>query len=297
MIETKSRSQLETMDRVNRVVRTILSELAARVRPGISTGELGAHAERRLSELGAKPAFKGYPHPEGGPAFPAVLCTSINDEIVHGIPDPGRHVKEGDILSLDFGACIDGLFGDAALTVPVGRIEPVAQKLIDVTRDALMRGIEQVRPGNRVLDIAAAVQGHAESNGFSVVRSFVGHGIGRRLHEDPPVPNFVDRGPNPRLTPGMVLAIEPMITVGSYDVEMGTTADWRTRPTGSSAISSCPWPYGKARGSGRAPPRRAGRCRRKKRSRSRRMSRPRLTRCSASSSTTSTACSPIFPAR
>lgn len=228
MIETKSRPQLETMDRVNRVVRMILSELAARVKPGVSTGELNAHAERRLGDLGAKPAFKGYPHPDGGPAFPAVLCTSINDEIVHGIPDPGRVVKEGDILSLDFGACIDGLFGDAALTVPVGRVDGTALRLIEVTRDALMRGVEQVRPGNRVLDIAAAVQGHAEANGFSVVRSFVGHGIGRKLHEDPPVPNFVDRGPNPRLTQGMVLAIEPMIAAGSYDVEVGSDR-WTAR--------------------------------------------------------------------
>jgi len=228
MIETKSHSQLETMDRVNRVVRVILDELAAMVRPGISTGELSEHAERRLAELGAQPAFKGYPHPEGGPSFPAVLCTSVNDEIVHGIPSRGRVVKEGDILSLDFGACIDGLYGDAAVTVPVGRVDRDALRLIDVTRESLMRGIDQVRPGKRILDIAAAVQGHAEAEGFSVVRSFVGHGIGRRLHEDPPVPNFVDRGPNPRLTPGMVLAIEPMITAGTFDVEMGND-QWTAR--------------------------------------------------------------------
>ena len=220
MIETKSKSELETMDRVNRVVRQILSELSERVKPGVCTGELNAYAERRLGELGAKPAFKGYPHPDGGPSYPAVLCTSINEEIVHGIPDVSRTVQEGDILSLDFGAVIDGLYGDAAVTVPVGKIGDRAARLIDVTRVSLMKGIEQMRPGNRISDIGGAVQAHAESNGFSVVRAFVGHGIGRRLHEDPPVPNFVDRGPNPRLTPGMVLAIEPMITAGDYDVEL-----------------------------------------------------------------------------
>lgn len=220
MIETKSRTELESMDRANRVVRTILSELREKVRPGVSTGELGAYAERRLSELGAAPAFKGYPHPDGGPAFPSVICTSVNDEIVHGIPKAGRVLKDGDIVSLDFGCVVDGLYGDAAITLPVGTITEPAAKLIDVTRDSLMRGIEQVQPGNRIMDIAAAVQGHAESHGFSVIREFVGHGIGRRLHEDPPVPNFVDRGPNPRLTPGMVLAIEPMIAAGEYGVAM-----------------------------------------------------------------------------
>jgi len=220
MIETKSRAELETMDRVNRVVRTILVELVERAQPGVSTGDLNRHAEKRLAELGAKPAFKGYPHPGGGPAYPAVLCTSINEEVVHGIPAPHRTLREGDILSLDFGAVIDGLYGDAAVTVGIGKIGETASKLIDVTRDSLMRGIEKVCPGNRISDISAAVQTHAESHGFSVVREFVGHGIGRRLHEDPPVPNFVDRGPNPRLTPGMVLAIEPMIAAGDFEVEM-----------------------------------------------------------------------------
>ena len=220
MIEAKSPGELETMDRANRVVRQILGELVERVRPGVSTGELNQYAEKRLSELGAGPAFKGYPHPDGGPSYPAVLCTSINEEVVHGIPSPQRTLREGDILSLDFGAVIDGLYGDAAVTVPVGKIGETAARLIDVTRTSLMKGIEQVQAGNRVFDIAAAVQGHVEANGFSVVRSFVGHGIGRRLHEDPPVPNFVDRGPNPRLTAGMVLAIEPMIAAGDYEIEM-----------------------------------------------------------------------------
>ena len=220
MIETKSPAELETMDRSNRVVRTILEELRGMVRPGITTGDLGDHAARRLRELGAKPAFLGYPHPEGGPAFPSVLCTSINEEIVHGIPSRDRTLREGDILSLDFGAVVDGLYGDAAITVPVGGIDEDAQRLIDVTRDSLMRAVEQVRDGNRVSEISAAVQGHAEGHGFSVIRAFVGHGIGRRLHEDPPIPNFVDRGPNPRLTPGVVLAIEPMIASGDYEVEV-----------------------------------------------------------------------------
>jgi methionyl aminopeptidase len=220
VIETKSQAELETMDRANRVVRTILAELVERAKPGVSTEDLNLHAERRLTELGAKPAFKGYPHPDGGPAFPAVLCTSINEEVVHGIPSSARVLRDGDILSLDFGSCVDGLYGDAAVTVPVGQVGEKALRLIDATRESLMKGITQVRAGNRILDIAAAVQGHAEAQGFSVVRSFVGHGIGRRLHEDPPVPNFVERGPNPRLTPGMVLAIEPMITEGGFDVEV-----------------------------------------------------------------------------
>jgi len=220
VIETKSQAELESMDRANRVVRTILGELREQVRPGVSTGELGEHARRRLEELGARPAFKGYPHPDGGPPFPAVICTSVNDEIVHGIPSPGRILREGDILSLDFGAVVDGLYGDAAITVPVGRISAEAAQLVDVTRESLMKGIERVRAGNRIMDIAGAVQKHAESHGFSVIRAFVGHGIGRRLHEDPPVPNFVEPGPNPRLSEGMVLAIEPMIAAGNHDVEV-----------------------------------------------------------------------------
>jgi len=220
VIEKKSRAQVETMDRANRVVRTILDELAVMIRPGVTTGQLGEHSEKRLGEMGAAPAFKGYPHPDGGPAFPSVLCASVNDEIVHGIPDNGRTLREGDILSLDFGACVDGFYGDAAVTVPVGRVDERAMHLIKVTRESLMAGIEQVRPGNRVRDISDAVQRHAESNGFSVVRAFVGHGIGRRLHEEPAIPNFVDQGPNPRLEDGMVLAIEPMIAAGGYDIKV-----------------------------------------------------------------------------
>jgi methionyl aminopeptidase len=236
VIETKSQSELRSMDRANRIVRTILGELRGMVRPGISTGELGEHAERRLEELGARPAFRGYPHPDGGPAFPAVICTSVNEEIVHGIPSRGRVLRDGDIVSLDFGAVVDGLFGDAAITMPVGSIPEKTTLLIDVTRESLYKGIEQVRAGNRVSDISAAVQGHVESHGFSIIRAFVGHGIGRRLHEDPPVPNFVERGPNPRLTPGMVLAIEPMTAAGTWDVQMA--ADAWTAKTRDGALSA-----------------------------------------------------------
>jgi methionyl aminopeptidase len=221
--DCKSVTALQTMDHANRIVRKILEEMARRAKPGVSTGELDEYAESRLQEEGVKPAFKGY-H-----GFPAVLCASLNEEVVHGIPSKKRRLREGDILSLDFGAVADGLFADAAVTLPVGRGSEEALKLIRVTRESLLKGIEELRPGKRVQDISQAVQTHVESHGYSVVREFVGHGIGRRLHEDPQVPNFVSAGPNPKLHAGMVLAIEPMVTAGLPDVEVDRTDRWTAR--------------------------------------------------------------------
>ena len=167
MIQIHELDEVEFIRESAQIVGRCLLMLSREIRPGVSTLDLDRRAEAFIRDSGGEPAFKGYPHPEGGPSFPAVLCTSVNDEIVHGIPSRGRVVKEGDILSLDFGACIDGLYGDAAVTVPVGRVDRDALRLIDVTRESLMRGIDQVRPGKRILDIAAAVQGHAEAEGFS----------------------------------------------------------------------------------------------------------------------------------
>lgn len=208
MIVCKSKSEIEKMRRASMLVHDILQELRERVKPGITTGELDQLAERRIQEGGAKPAFKGYR------GYPKVLCTSVNEEIVHGIPS-SRVLREGDIIGLDFGVIIEGYFGDAALTVPVGRISESLRKLLRVTEESLELAIEKVRAGNRISDIGAAIQQHAESNGFSVVRDFVGHGIGTALHEDPQVPNYGIPGRGPQLKEGMVLAIEPMINEGT----------------------------------------------------------------------------------
>ncbi|MCC6749829.1 MAG: type I methionyl aminopeptidase [Deltaproteobacteria bacterium] len=210
----KSHAELQKMWTANQVVREVLSELAAMVKPGVTTGELGDRAAALVRQHRVEPAFLGY----GSPPFPAVVCVSVNDEVVHGIPNHKRVLVEGDIVSIDFGVARDGYFGDSARTVPVGEISAEAKKLLKVTEEALGRAIEQCRPGNRLRDVSSAVQTHVELNGFSVVRVFVGHGIGRRMHEDPPVPNFVGPGRNPRLRPGMVLAIEPMVNVGTHEV-------------------------------------------------------------------------------
>jgi len=171
-------------------------------------------AERKIRDLGAKPAFKGYYD------YPAVLCTSINNEIVHGIPSEARLLKSGDIVSIDTGVVLDGYYGDSAITVPVGELKPELQKLLDVTRESLEHGIEAARVGNTVGDVGAAVQEVVEKNGFSVVREFVGHGIGTKLHEDPQVPNFGKRGYGPKLRDGMVLAIEPMVNMGRPETRL-----------------------------------------------------------------------------
>ncbi|MFW6123811.1 MAG: type I methionyl aminopeptidase [Acidobacteriota bacterium] len=213
MIIYKNHKEVKLMRQSNQIVAQILNELKEMAKPGIRTKELDEYAEKRTAELGAKPAFKGYR------GFPACLCTSINEEIVHGIPS-SRSLREGDILSMDFGVVCNGFYGDAAVTVPIGEISPKAQKLIQTVKACLNQGIEQFRIGNRISDISSAVQKCVESNGFSVIRSFVGHGIGFSLHEEPQVPNFGSPGHGPKIKPGMVIAIEPMISAGDWDVEI-----------------------------------------------------------------------------
>jgi methionyl aminopeptidase len=218
VIVLKSREEIGVMRKANRIVAEVLEALTTAVRPGIATEELDRIAEDLTKKKGAQPAFKGYnPH---SVAYPKSLCVSVNDEIVHGIPS-SRKLKTGDIVGLDFGVMYDGFFGDAARTVAVGRISSVAERLLRVTRDALYAGIEQARAGNRISDISRAVEDTAENAGYSVVQEFAGHGIGRRLHEDPQVPNYFRPGmSNPRLREGMVLAIEPMINEGTADLEI-----------------------------------------------------------------------------
>ena len=218
MIQLKSPEEIGVMRAANVIVAETLLELQRRVRPGVSTADLDQVAEEMTVRRGAVPAFKGYE--VSGRVFPRSLCISINDEIVHGIPSERRVLQEGDIVGLDFGVCYQQFFGDAAVTVAVGRVDAEAERLMRVTRDALWAGIALVRVGNRLGSVSAAIQERAERDGFSVVRDFVGHGIGRRLHEEPQVPNFgtADRGV--RLREGMVLAIEPMVNAGTPDVRI-----------------------------------------------------------------------------
>jgi methionyl aminopeptidase len=203
-IECKFPAEIEKLRRSGRLVRGLLEEMRERVRPGIATLELERYVEKRLGELEAKPAFKGYR------GYPCCLCASVNDEIIHGIPSE-RRLREGDIVGLDLGVIVDGYYGDAAITVPVGQISEPLQKLLRVTEEALELAIAQARPEGRVGDISAAIQQHAEKSNFSVVREFVGHGIGRDLHEEPQIPNYGMPGHGPVLKEGMVLAIETMI--------------------------------------------------------------------------------------
>lgn len=215
MINCKSQAELETMYRAGLIVWDILAGLRGMVRPGTTTKELDQYAERRAAEHGARPAFKGYR------GYPCALCTSINHEVVHGIPAATRRLKEGDIISLDFGVELDGYYADAAVTVPVGNISPELQTLLRVTREALDRAIDRARVGNRLSDISAAVQDWVERrHHFSVVREFVGHGIGTRMHEEPNVLNYGDPGHGPRLQEGMVLALEPMVNLGGPGVRL-----------------------------------------------------------------------------
>jgi methionyl aminopeptidase len=213
-IVCKSSSEIEKMRRSGHIVRQVLEATREAVAPGRSTMDLERVAERKIRDLGAKPAFKGYYD------YPCVLCTSINNEIVHGIPSEERLLKPGDIVSLDCGVVLDGYYGDAAITVPVGELGPELQTLLDVTRESLEQGIEAARVGNTVGDVGAAVQGIVEANGFSVVREFVGHGIGTKLHEEPQVPNFGKPGYGPKLRDGMVLAIEPMVNMGRPETRL-----------------------------------------------------------------------------
>jgi methionyl aminopeptidase len=214
LIICRSDAELETMHRAGLIVWGALNELRKRVKPGATTLELDEFAEKFAKEHDSRPAFKGY-H-----GYPKSLCTSLNQEVVHGIPSAKRTLKEGDILSMDFGVEFEGYFADAALTVPVGKVEPAREKLLRVTRESLERGIEQARPGNRLSDISAAVQQWVEKNGLSVVREFVGHSIGTKMHEDLQLPNYGEPGRGPKLQGGMVLAIEPMVNAGRAEVQV-----------------------------------------------------------------------------
>jgi len=225
----KSPAEIAIMHEANLIIRRIIDELRERVRPGITTAEIDAYAEERVRAAGATPAFKGYPHRGDGRDFPGTVCTSVNDEVVHGVPSDRVTLKEGDIVSVDLGVLYKGYYGDSAETYPVGTISENAGKLLKVTRESLERAVDQTRPGNRVSDIGHAVQQHVESNGFSVVREFVGHGIGSQLHEDPQVPNFGQPGRRERLVPGMVLAIEPMVNAGAPDVLLSAEDGWTAR--------------------------------------------------------------------
>jgi methionyl aminopeptidase len=208
-IVCKSAAEIAQMRRSGRIVREVLDYLRPLVGPGVSTMDIERAAEQKIKDLGAKPAFKGYYD------YPCVLCTSINDEIVHGIPSVKRILKPGDIVSIDCGVVLDGYYGDAAITVAVDdSVTPELRMLLEVTEASLYKGIQQVLIGNSIGDVGAAVQEHVEANGFSVVREFVGHGIGTKLHEEPQVPNFGARGQGAKLREGMVLAIEPMVNFG-----------------------------------------------------------------------------------
>jgi methionyl aminopeptidase len=202
------------MHQAGLIVWEVLNELRMMVEPGISTLELDKVAEKRTAERNARPAFKGYR------GYPASLCASINQEVVHGIPSAARKLREGDIISLDFGVELDGYYGDAAVTVPVGKVKPELETLLRVTRESLDHGIEQARVGNRLSDIGSAVQKWVEKHGFSVVREFVGHGIGTKMHEEPNVLNYGEPGHGPRLQEGMVLALEPMVNMGEPGVRV-----------------------------------------------------------------------------
>ncbi|HEX7150792.1 MAG TPA: type I methionyl aminopeptidase [Thermoanaerobaculia bacterium] len=205
----KTADEVAVMDRTNRIVVEILEIMREMTKPGVTTAQLNAVAEEELARRGAKSPFKGY-SPMGLPPYPAVVCASVNDVIVHGIPNRAK-LQEGDIIGLDFGSIFEGFVGDAAITIPVGKVTPRAQELMDTTRECLELAIEEMRPGRHIGDIGAAVQEHAEARGFHVIRTFVGHGIGRRMHEDPQVYNYGRRGRGLELKEGMVLAIEPML--------------------------------------------------------------------------------------
>ncbi|MDH4161083.1 MAG: type I methionyl aminopeptidase [Nitrospirota bacterium] len=230
MVILKSLQEIEKMQKAGRIVAAVLEELRGLVRPGITTLYLDEHAEKIILAAGAKPAFKGYR------GYPRTLCTSINNQVIHGIPSKDVTLRPGDILSIDVGAVMEGFYGDAAITVPVGKITAEAGRLIKVTEDALKIGIEKAVPGNRLFDISAAIQEHVEANGYAVVREFVGHGIGRSLHEDPQVPNFGERSKGPRLQAGMVLAIEPMVNMGG-SATVVTEDNW-TAVTADGSLSA-----------------------------------------------------------
>jgi methionyl aminopeptidase len=214
MIILKSKREIETMRESGKIVAHVHNVLQSHIRPGITTKELDGIAEKEIRKHGAVAAFKGY----GG--FPGSICASINEEVVHGIPSASRELKDGDIISVDIGALKNGFYGDAAKTFAVGQVTEEASKLIEVTRQSFYEGLKFCRVGYRLSDVSHAIQSYVESHGFSVVRDFVGHGIGTSLHEDPQIPNYGPPGKGPRLAEGMVLAIEPMVNAGGYSVEI-----------------------------------------------------------------------------
>jgi methionyl aminopeptidase len=214
VIELKSAREIGLMRRGGHLLADVVARLRETVKPGLSTLEIDEDVEAFIRSRGALPAFKGYR------GFPATVCISINEEVVHGIPSAHRRIKEGDIVGLDLGCIVEGYYADCAFTLAIGDVPPKVQQLLDVTRDSLDVAIAECRGGRRLSDVSHAVQAHVERHGFSVVRAFVGHGIGRALHEDPQIPNFGDPGRGPQLRPGMVLAIEPMVTMGSWEVKV-----------------------------------------------------------------------------
>ncbi|HEX3703629.1 MAG TPA: type I methionyl aminopeptidase [Vicinamibacterales bacterium] len=230
MIVCRSASELERMREAGRLVGEVLTELAAMVAPGMTTADLDAAAEQRILAAGAVPAFKGY-H-----GYPATICASVNEEVIHGIPSGRRILNAGDVISIDVGASLDGYFGDSAVTLAVGRVTEAAATLLRATEESLYKAIACVRPGARISDIGHAVQQHVEAFGFSVVREFVGHGIGQKMHEEPQVPNYGEPGRGPRLAEGMVLAIEPMVNAGKAAVKV--LADGWTAVTRDGSLSA-----------------------------------------------------------
>lgn len=214
MIVLKSAREIEIMRQGGHILADLMDHLRSTVKAGMSTLEIDEHVEAFIRRRSARTAFKGYR------GFPASVCVSINEEVVHGIPSPDRHLTEGDIVGLDLGCIVDGYYADCAFTMAIGEIPPAVERLVEVTRRSLELAVEQCRPGRRLSDVSHAVQQHVEAHGFAVVRAFVGHGIGRALHEEPQVPNFGEPGRGPQLKPGMVLAIEPMVTMGSGEVRI-----------------------------------------------------------------------------
>lgn len=213
MIITKTRAEIQKMHSAGQLVAQVLRQLSSLVTPGVTTNELDIHAEKWIRDAGAIPTFKGYR------GYPYSICTSVNEQVVHGFPSE-RVLKEGDIISIDCGATLAGYVGDSAITIPVGRVSDEAQRLVDVTRESLYQAIEKMQVGNRLYDVSYAVQSYAESRGYTVVRDFCGHGIGTAMHEEPQVPNYGKPGKGPRLREGWVLAIEPMVNIGSYQVKI-----------------------------------------------------------------------------
>lgn len=220
MIFLKSPQEIETMRAANRVVSEILAELREVIRPGISTGDIDRIAAELIRKKGVRSAFKGYQIRNGTVPFPATICVSLNDEVVHGIPSTQRVIKDGDVVSLDFGVIHRDFYGDAAMTFALGKVKEETKRLIAATAIALEEGIAQATVGNRLGNVSAAIQARVEHEGFSVVREFVGHGVGRRLHEDPPIPNYGIRDRGVRLREGMVIAIEPMVNAGKPEVQL-----------------------------------------------------------------------------